>query len=202
LVVGVNRYDRRGFAEKPLQYAERDVEALAVVLKQQGFDVRLLKGSSTGTSRATKAGIEAALTKVMARRNARDIVFVGFAGHGQQMPLLDDNGGEIKGPNGRPLEDAFFCPVDATVKKPETMISLSGLMRRLNDEGGINLVMVDACRDNPDPGRAGRSRAMSSMAACRRIRRSSSVVRPGSRLWKPTKPGVATAFSFTMCWKV
>jgi formylglycine-generating enzyme required for sulfatase activity len=156
LLVGVNRYEKRGFADKPLQFAERDVEAMAAELTKQGFEVRLLKGSSSGSSRATKSGIDAALTQVLAGRNARDIVFVGFAGHGQQMPLLDDNGGEIKGLDGQPLEDAFFCPVDSVQKKPSSMISLTGLMRRLNDEGGINLVMVDACRDNPDPGR-GRS---------------------------------------------
>jgi hypothetical protein len=30
LLIGVNRYDKRGFAERPLNYAERDVRPCAV----------------------------------------------------------------------------------------------------------------------------------------------------------------------------
>ena len=156
LLVGVNRYDKRGFAEKPLQFAERDVDELAVLLKKQNYDVRVLKGSSSGTSRATKANIDAAVNAVLSGRNERDVVLLAFAGHGQQMPLLDRNGGEKRDENGKTLEDAYFCPADAERQNATSLISLTQLMQTLDTKGGVNLVMVDACRDNPDPGR-GRS---------------------------------------------
>ena len=157
LLVGVNRYDKRIFIDKPLEYAERDVSEMATELRTQGFAVRLLLGSSTGGDRATKANFDRALQEVLAGRNARDLVLVGFAGHGQQMPLLDAQGREQKGPDGKALEDAFFCPADAVLGEVATLVSLTGLMETLNRKGGVNLVLVDACRDNPDPSRGQRS---------------------------------------------
>ena len=157
LLVGVNRYDKRIFIDKPLEYAERDVSEMATELRTQGFAVRLLLGSSTGGDRATKANFDRVLQEVLAGRNARDLVLVGFAGHGQQMPLLDAQGREQKGPDGKALEDAFFCPADAVMGEVATLVSLTGLMETLNRKGGVNLVLVDACRDNPDPSRGQRS---------------------------------------------
>src|SRR5437899_2435595 len=61
LLVGVNKYDKRGFAEFPLQYAERDADEMAVELKKAGFEVRLLKGSSRGDDRAIRANLDKAL---------------------------------------------------------------------------------------------------------------------------------------------
>ena len=157
LLVGINTYDARGLADKPLQFAERDVEELAVELKKQGDQVRVLKGSSTGSDRAEKTKIDAAVSELLNKRTARDIVLIGFAGHGQQMPLLDAKGRAQKDERGKELEDAYFCPVDAVRSDPATLISLTRLMQTLDDRGGINLVLVDACRDNPDPGRSTRS---------------------------------------------
>jgi formylglycine-generating enzyme required for sulfatase activity len=159
LLVGVNKYDKRGFADKPLEFAERDVTDLATELRAQGFTVRLLLGSfpDGDPSRATKTNIDRALQELLAGRNARDLVLVGFAGHGQQMPLRDAQGQEQKGPDGKDLEDAFFCPVDGVRSDATTLVSLIGLMETLDRKGGVNLVLVDACRDNPDPSRGSRS---------------------------------------------
>ncbi|MEY4176817.1 MAG: putative serine protease HhoA precursor [Planctomycetota bacterium] len=159
LLVGVNKYDKRGFADKPLEFAERDVTDLATELRAQGFTVRLLLGSfpDGDPSRATKKNIDRALQELLAGRNARDLVLVGFAGHGQQMPLRDAQGQEQKGPDGKDLEDAFFCPVDGVRSDATTLVSLIGLMETLDQKGGVNLVLVDACRDNPDPSRGSRS---------------------------------------------
>src|SRR5262245_55247593 len=63
LLVGCNKYDKRGLADAPLMYAERDVTELAKVLKDAGFDVRLL--TSSGTNKPNKAGIEAAIKTVL-----------------------------------------------------------------------------------------------------------------------------------------
>jgi uncharacterized caspase-like protein len=134
LLVGVNRYDKRGFAERPLQYAERDVEDLKKELVKAGFQVTLLTGT-----RATKANIDKALEATLKGLNATDIVLVGLAGHGQQLSFKDK-------------EDAFFCPCDAEKNAPETLVSLTGLMEKLDRKGGTNLVLVDACRDDPSRG--------------------------------------------------
>ncbi len=145
LLVGVNRSEIRIFADSPLQFAERDVQELAAVLKEQGFDVRTLTGAE-----ATRKQIDDALTDVLKGRKARDVVVIGFAGHGVQMPLEDDEGKPMRDDRGRELSDAYFCPVDAVFGKGSTMISLTRLVERLDREGGVNLLMVDACRDNPD----------------------------------------------------
>ena len=89
--------------------------------------------------RATRANIERALDATPRGLNARDIVLVGLAGHGQQVSV-----------QGK--EDAFFCPVDAEKNTPGTMVSLTGLMEKLDRKGGTNLVLVDACRDDPTRG--------------------------------------------------
>ncbi len=145
LLVGVNRSEIRIFVDRPLQFAERDVQDLATVLKEQGFAVRILTGPE-----ATKAGIESALGAVLSGRKAKDVVVIGFAGHGVQMPLEDDAGKPVRDERGKELSDAYFCPVDAVFGKGATMISLTRLVERLDREGGINLLMVDACRDDPD----------------------------------------------------
>ena len=50
LLVGINTYDKRGFAEQPLQFAERDVTDLKKELEKAGFQVTLLTGSAKGPS--------------------------------------------------------------------------------------------------------------------------------------------------------
>ena len=157
LLVGINQYDKRGLAERPLQFAERDVTQTASVLKQQGFEVQVLTGRGSGVRRATLKGIHAGLERVLDGLNARDVVVVGLAGHGQQIALLDADGRPVKDDEGRVREDAFFCPVDTVQGDQSTMLSLTRLTSTLGRRGGVNLILVDACRDDPDPGRAVRS---------------------------------------------
>jgi Caspase domain len=145
LLVGVNRSEMRVFANHPLQFAERDVQELAAVLKDHGFTVRTLTGQE-----ATKSNINNALRTVLNGRTAKDVVVLGLAGHGVQMPLEDDRGKPVRDEHGRELSDAYFCPVNAVFGRGSTMISLTRLIERLDREGGINLLLVDSCRDNPD----------------------------------------------------
>ena len=112
LLVGVNKYQRRGFPD--LKYAERDVEDLAVELKKLGFQTSLLKGSATGATQATRANIETALQKLVASTGKDDIVLVALNGHGAQFQ-----------PKGARNEDAYFCPVDATLGDTQSLLSLS-----------------------------------------------------------------------------
>jgi hypothetical protein len=139
LLVGVNRYDKRGFAEQPLNYAERDVEHLKTELEKAGFKVTLLTGSARGNLRAFRANIDQALDETLQGLNASDIVLMAFAGHGQQVGFQGQ-------------EDAFFCPCDAEKNAPQTMVSMTELLGKLDRKGGTNLVLVDACRDDPTRG--------------------------------------------------
>jgi formylglycine-generating enzyme required for sulfatase activity len=149
LLVGVNRYEKRGFAEHPLRFAERDVAELAQVLKQHDFEEpRVLTGSATGANRAEKKQIDDALTATLKGLSAHDIVLLALAGHGEQMeaPVKQRDGTSVR------QEDAFFCPVDAEKGEPTTLISLTALVERLDRKGGTNLLLVDACRDDPSRG--------------------------------------------------
>ena len=60
LLVGINNYNRRKLEDRPLRFAERDVQELAVVLQEQKFTVRTLTGPD-----ATKVNIEEALTGLL-----------------------------------------------------------------------------------------------------------------------------------------
>ncbi len=155
LLVGINNYNRRRLEDRPLRFAERDVQELAVVLQEQKFAVRTLTGPD-----ATKVNIEEALTGLL-KGPKKEIVVVAFTGHGMQLPLKDDGGNLVRDAQGRELSDAFFCPFDAVAGEGSTMISLTRLVERLDNEGGTNLFLVDACRDDFDPHRGLGKRSLS-----------------------------------------
>src|SRR5262249_6808094 len=129
-----------------LQYAQRDVEDLARELRIAGYTVRLLTGGGAGVNRATKANIDKALADVLRLVTKKDTLVVALAGHGQQVP--------IKGADDKDKLEAFFCPRDAVLGQPKTMVSMSVVLKQLDERGGgTNLVLVDACRNDPSPGR-------------------------------------------------
>lgn len=143
LIVGVNEYDKKQFPA--LHYAENDAKELAAVLRPAGYRVRLLLGSSAGADEATRANITAAIDDVLGRVNKNDVLVIGLAGHGVQVPVTGNR------------EEPFFVPKDGVPDQTNSMVSLDKLLQKLNDESGsqANLVLVDACRDNPDPNRGG-----------------------------------------------
>ena len=160
LLVGVNTYDKVGLSDKPLKYAERDVEKLGEVLRVNGFTVKVMKGSfkKSNPLRSTKANIENQVQNWLLRdRNANDILLIAFTGHGQQRELIEaykDDDGKVayryaKDSEGVPIEDAYYCPADCYVSELESMISLTSIMKQFGTKGGINLMLVDACRDDP-----------------------------------------------------
>jgi len=147
LLVGVSTYSQAGFADHPLPFSAPDMELLAEILRQHGWQVQLLtsKGSS---STATRAHILAALDKLLEGARASDLILVGLSGHGQQFraPVEVEEGKvEVR-------EEAFFCPSDAEKVTATTMLGMTELTRRLGRKGGQNLVLVDACRDDPRKG--------------------------------------------------
>ena len=195
LLVGINEYRKRGFID--LKWAENDVAEMEQELRRLGFDkVVVMKGSSEGELRPTKENIEAQLKGLLADVGKDDIVLVMLSGHGQELKV------KLRAPDGSEVErdDGFYCPVNAVMNEPDTMVSLSFLTDDLLVKwGGKNLVLLDACRDGVvdlDKGvRTGASRA--GLSRFPRGRRSSSVARRGRR--RSSATSCTTGYSRTAC---
>ena len=143
VLVGINRYDHPKLPQ--LQYAEADVTAMADVLAQAGYQVTLLTGSAADDDhRPTKANIERQVHDVLRQCGAGDMVLLAFTGHGVQF-------------DGK--KDCFFCPLDGRPFRDEvgTLVSLSTVYGELDKSfAGMKVLLVDACRDDPDAGRGAR----------------------------------------------
>jgi Caspase domain/Sulfatase-modifying factor enzyme 1 len=101
-----------------------------------------LKGSAEGDLKPTREHIDAQLLHLLEGIHKDDIVFVMFSGHGQQFT--------VKRADGAEKEDAFFCPLNAIKDDPQRLFSVSYLIDEvLANRGGHNLVLIDACRDEP-----------------------------------------------------
>ncbi len=139
LLVGINEYENNGFPV--LKWAENDVDEIGQELRHLGFDkVVTMKGSSQGELRPTKEHIVSQLRRMLADIGKGDLMLVMLSGHGQELKV------KSRDPDGR--EDGFYCPMDAVLNEPGTMISLSDLTDDLlAGWGGKNLVLFDACRD-------------------------------------------------------
>jgi hypothetical protein len=140
-VVGVSEYQKTGLAN--LKFAHKDANDLAVELKRQGFEVTKLIGSQ-----AQHEKVRSALDKFIGTTSdlgKNDIVLISFSGHGVQKTVSKSK---------RLVETPFFCVYDTLVTKPETMISLNRVLEQLKEDSACNsnLLLVDACRNNPDKG--------------------------------------------------
>jgi formylglycine-generating enzyme len=150
LLVGVESYEKRGFSN--LRYAEDDMTALGAELIKQGFDVTILVGSSKDEKRrATGVNIRRVIDQEFIPKlkllQKSDMSLIALAGHGRHQSVPD-------GPE-RKREDHFYCPSDAHDADASTWISISKLIEQVETESSseTNLILVDACRDNPNRGR-------------------------------------------------
>jgi formylglycine-generating enzyme required for sulfatase activity len=141
LIVGIGEYDKREFIT--LRQTENDADGLAAELNRLGFDkVVVLKGSSPGVLRATATNITGQLKALLKDVSKNDVVLVALSGHGQQVFVRQANGEEA--------EEDFFCPVEAVDGDASTMLKIATLTDDvLRRNGGRNLLLIDACRDNP-----------------------------------------------------
>jgi len=131
LVIGNAAYQ---YAD-PLRNSVNDAELLAASLKQIGFKVTLLRDASLVQMSRAAAEFGRGLGR-------NDIAFVYFAGHGVQ------HGGEN-----------YLIPIDARVEQPEELrahaFPISQLFAALPADGrSSNIVVLDACRNNPFAGRS------------------------------------------------
>ncbi len=125
LVIGNSNYENVGALDNPVN----DASDLAVALEGLGFDVFL----GLDLTHAEMTGL--AETFSQAGTNA-DVSLFFYAGHGFQ----------VSGEN-------YLVPVDAQIASAEDILTqtvpMAGITRLLEKSGGLRLVFLDACRDNP-----------------------------------------------------
>ncbi len=145
VLVGVNGYDHPKL--EALKYAVNDAAELGEVLGKSGYTVTVLTDDAGKKDRKlapTKANIEGQLKAVLEKAQKGDLVLVGLAGHGLQFE------GDA---------DAYFCPSDGRPQKDkaDTLVSLKKVYGELNGSfAGMKVLLVDACRDDPNAGRGSR----------------------------------------------
>lgn len=151
LLVGINSYQHDKLPD--LLYAVNDAKKLGEVLSRAGFDTVILSdetGKTDPKKQPTKDNIERTLEEVLKKCQRGDIVLLALAGHGIQF--------EKK--NSDDKEDAYFCPQDARPFRDQTgsLVSLGKIYRQLDRSfAGMKVLLVDACRDDPDAARGTRS---------------------------------------------
>jgi hypothetical protein len=137
LLVGVKEYDHHKLA--PLRFTENDVVEMAKLLRPAGYEVTVLC-DSTG-AKPTTANVKKALKELLAGKRRDDTVLVALAGHGLQLTVKE---------GGREKDVSFFCPKDAQLNDPDSLVSLEKLFTDLDDcAAGVKLLLVDACRNDP-----------------------------------------------------
>ena len=164
LLVGVSDYFHKNMDD--LSYADNDVTAVGEELDRLGFDATVLSGRE-----ATRDNIIRALDQLLVKASLLEsdgIVFLMFSGHGQELKTAHPT------PSGASSirQTPFFCPRDAvpfnprhhtlhgkdseTVANEFNLISLNRVIDQLDRRSNSrqNLMVVDACRNNPAKGKS------------------------------------------------
>jgi hypothetical protein len=125
LVVGNSAYR----AVPVLPNPRRDAQAMAAALKRLGFDVELRIDGN-------RAQMDEAIRRFGDRLEGAQVGLFFYAGHGLQ----------FNGVN-------YLVPVDATLGKERDLdfeaVELARVLKQMEAQRRINVVFLDACRDNP-----------------------------------------------------
>ncbi len=126
LIIGNTKY-----AEAPLKNPANDAKAIAGELQKAGFKVNL----QLDAGRAQMAGAIASFSAELAKTKGVGMFY--YAGHGAQLAWRN-----------------YLIPVDAVIEKLEDMrtktIELNSLLEGMTKaQNPMNIIMLDACRDNP-----------------------------------------------------
>lgn len=125
LVVGNGNYKVR-----PLKNSTNDADDISQSLKANGFDVIDLRD-------ATLPQMRSAVRQFGDRLINNDVGLVYYSGHGV----------EVKGRN-------YFIPVNADIQREDEIadqgLDVSLILEKMSTAGkGVNILIVDACRDDP-----------------------------------------------------
>jgi uncharacterized caspase-like protein len=125
LVIGNGAYVNANALANP----PNDARAIAGVLRRIGFDVQ--EGVNLN-----RADMEAQFREFLHKATNASVVLFFYAGHGMQ----------VDGKN-------YLVPVDAKLAQasdlPFETIEIDKLLEALGDPGHTNIILLDACRDNP-----------------------------------------------------
>jgi len=137
LVIGNANYDK-GELKNPVN----DARLIASKLDSLDFDVILKENLST------KRDMTAAIREFGSRRSEYDVAFVYYAGHGVQVD--DEN---------------FLLPTKETFEEEFDVmdygVSVQSIMRYLRAQTNqVNILILDACRDNPFESSWGNTRSL------------------------------------------
>jgi len=158
LLVGISNYP--GQIQK-LTYASRDAQAIKDLLASSARlpedHIRLLTDEGPADARATKQNILAAIDNLATRVQPNHQVIVFLAGHGIARGL----GAQAK---------SYFLPVDVDASSKESLertgLDLEELSRRLgNLKASQFTIFIDACREDPFPGRGIKGNTMTDVMA-------------------------------------
>jgi len=142
LLIGVNDY----IDARDLRYAVADTRSLKQRLMAAGFQpediICMTSDAAENELRPTKRMVDRQFDAdrngtFLARIREGDLALVALSGHGVET-------------GGKP----YFCPIDAEKEEPaKTMVSIDMIYQRLaKSKARFKLVMIDACRDDPNAG--------------------------------------------------
>lgn len=147
LVIGNGKYKNVPALDNPAN----DAADLAKALRNVGFEV--IEQQDASREAMTKA-----LRDFSVRLRGTEIALFFYAGHGLQM-------------NG----ENYLLPVDADIQTPADVrfntVDLSNIQQEMEGSGRVNIIILDACRNNPfadrltQSGRAAPSRGLGRMDA-------------------------------------
>jgi tetratricopeptide (TPR) repeat protein len=158
LLIGISNYP--GQIQK-LNYASLDARAIKDLLTSAARlpedHIRLLTDEGVNDSRATKQNILAAIDSLATRVQPNQQVIIFLAGHGIARGL----GAQAK---------SYFLPVDVDASSKESLertgLDLEELSRRLGSlKASQFTIFMDACREDPFPGRGIKGNTMTDVMA-------------------------------------
>jgi tetratricopeptide (TPR) repeat protein len=125
LVIGNGKYQ---FAA-PLPNPPNDAADIAHALRKLGFDV--VEGRDLD-----RPGMDNAIRQFSRKLDGADIALFFYAGHGLQ----------VNGKN-------YLVPIDAKLERPGDLmldaVDIGNVLAQMEAEKRVNLIFLDACRDNP-----------------------------------------------------
>lgn len=138
-LVGVANYESKD-QFKPLKFACDDVISFAGVLRNNGVPAKniVLLHDRQSILRFKPFGrqIKQEFHLLLATLEPEDTLIVALAGHGVQLG---------------PESDSYFLPADAQLKDPSTLINIKTIYEEMQrSQAGRKLLLVDACRNDPE----------------------------------------------------
>jgi hypothetical protein len=145
-LVGCGAYDRREL--RPLEFTLNDVRSFHKTLVDSGVpkeNMVLMHDEQSRNLLPEAKKIREQFDLLLARVNKGSTLIVALSGHGIQF--------DSKGSN-------YFCPLDARLTDPQTLIPLDEIYKQLEGcPAERKLLLVDACRNDPQSNLA-KSRAI------------------------------------------